>query len=178
MTHDDDGEEGYEVSGADKNLARAIYKTAVKAHTADDENIGGIHDDFDEGIARAYKNGDIVVRTEQLLQAHLWQMVNAESGRATARMVKDIVAGKTPLPMDEWLDLVITCGKLRRTTIRTMTPQDWDRIIEVRVDNAAKANQALADAKTAAGIGLAVLSANGTMQNAASAGVLPLVFPS
>lgn len=168
----------YEVSRADKDLARNLYRAAVQAHTGMDENIEDVHADFDDAVARAYKNGDIMVRTERLLQAHLWQMVNAESGRATARMVKDLVSGKTPLPLDDWLDVVVTCGKFRRTTIREITPRDWDRIIEVREENSKKAELALAETKAAAGIALGVLSSCGTMQAAAAAGAIPVRFAS
>lgn len=177
MTHPHDpGEEHVEVTDGDKRLAEELYRGIVESHIGVDDNYAPIHEDFGDAVTRAYKNGDILVRADRLLVAVLWQHVNARSGRATASMVKDLVRGRTALPVDEWLDVPVTAGSLRRTTIRHLSTGDWDRIIESRKRNLDDATSAYADTRRAALIATGLLASHGSMQAAADAGALPLAF--
>lgn len=71
--------------------------------------------------------------------------------------------------------LVITIGRLRRTTLRHLNRSDVTRLIEVRAENVAKASAAYESMRLACASLDRLLSRHGTVSDALAAGALSLV---
>lgn len=142
-----------------------LLREAVEANLAEEDNLGLVRAYFDRGVAMAWSEGSFVASVERLVSDHLWARVNAKAGRTTHSMLSEVAAGQTCLSVDEWLDQVITVGKLRRTTIRNINREDLARIIEVREENARQAQESLEQAEQAvARLDAALVSASSVPQ--------------
>jgi hypothetical protein len=166
-------DEGTPLTRQDYHLAEDIFREAVEANLADEDNLEAIRDTFEHRVGQAFQRGSFVVEVERLISDHLWARVNGRAGQTTLAMVKEIVSGQIGIDYDAWLDQVITVGKHRRTTIRNMVGNDWTRIIAVRQENADRAAEALDLTRRAASISLPAMKQHGGMAKAAATFVHP-----
>ena len=159
--------EGSPFSKHDYRLADDMFREAVEANLAEEDNLEAVRESFEKRVADAFDRGEFMVEVKRLTSDHMWARVNGRAGMNTLHMVKEIASGQIPMEIDAWLDQVVTVGKLRRSTIRNLGRNDWVRIIAVRQENADRAAEALELTKEAARISIAAMDQYGDMENAA-----------
>lgn len=159
---------GSPFSKNDYHLAEDMFREAVEANLAEEDNLEAVRAAFEARVADAFDRGEFLVEVKRLTSDHMWMKVNSDAGAMTTRMVKEIDSGQIPMELDAWLDQVVTVGKLRRSTIRHLLEGDWDRIVAVRQKNADRASRSLERTKRAARISKAAMEEYGDMAAAAS----------
>lgn len=93
-----------------------------------------------------------------------------------SQAVMDSGSARTAMVMDDWLELVLTVGKHRRTTLRDLTRNDLARIISERQQNYDRAGASLSEVKSVAAMLDAALSDYETIPAALDAGALSMHF--
>lgn len=157
-------------------LAEQMLSEATEPHLLTEDNLSDIQEEFARIAGGKFRDGRIVMEVERLVVDVLWQRVNARAGRRTQTLITDLVAGQLALSgIDRDLDLVITIGRLRRTTLRHLNRSDVTRLIEVRAENVAKASAAYESMRLACASLDRLLSRHGTVSDALAAGALSLV---
>ncbi len=159
--------EGSPFSRDDYRLADDMFREAVEANLAEEDNLEAIREAFEDRVNDAFERGEFIVEVKRLTVDHMWARVNGRAGMNTLAMVKEIASGQVALDLDAWLNLVVTVGKHRRSIIRDLGRGDWDRIIAVRQENADRAAEALELTRKAAQISVAGISEYGDMAKAA-----------
>lgn len=159
--------EGSPFSRDDYYLAEDMFREAVQANVAEEDNLEAIRAAFEERVNAAFERGEFIVEVKRLTVDHMWARVNGRAGMNTLAVVKEIVSGQTSLDMDAWLDQIVTVGKHRRSAVRDLSKTDWDRIVAVRQENADRAAEALDMAKQAARISTTAMAQYGDMTGAA-----------
>jgi hypothetical protein len=157
-------------------LAEQMLSEATEPHLLTEDNLSDIQDEFARIAGGKFRDGRIVMEVERLVVDVLWQRVNARAGRRTQTLITDLVAGQLALSgVDRDLDLVITIGRLRRTTLRHLNRSDVTRLIEVRAENVAKASAAYDQMRQACRLLDRVISEFGSIPEALAAGALHVV---
>lgn len=159
--------EGSPFSRDDYRLADDMFREAVQANLADEDNLEAIRNAFEKRVTDAFDRGEFIVEVKRLTVDHMWARVNGRAGMNTLAVVKEIASGQIAMDMDAWLDQVVTVGKHRRSTVRDLNPADWDRIVAVRQENADRAAEALDLTKRAARISTDAMQEYGDMAKAA-----------
>lgn len=159
--------EGSPFSRDDYRLADDMFREAVQANLAEEDNLESIRATFEQRVNDAFERGEFIVEVKRLTVDHMWSRVNGRAGMNTLAVVKEIASGQVGIDLDAWLDQVVTVGTRRRTTVRDLGKGDWDRIVAVRQENADRAAEALEMTKRAARISVAALAQYGDMAAAA-----------
>lgn len=159
--------EGSPFSRDDYRLADDMFREAVQANLAEEDNLEAIREDFEVRVNDAFERGEFIVEVKRLTVDHMWARVNGRAGMNTLAVVKEIASGQIGIALDAWLDQVVTVGKHRRSTVRDLGKGDWDRIVAVRQENADRASEALEMTKRAAKISVAAMAQYGDMTSAA-----------
>lgn len=159
--------EGSPFSRDDYYLAEDMFREAVQANVAEEDNLDAIRAAFEERVNAAFERGEFIVEVKRLTVDHMWARVNGRAGMNTLAVVKEIASGQIGIDLDAWLDQVVTVGKHRRSAVRDLGKTDWDRIVAVRQENADRAAEALDMTKQAAQISTAALAQYGDMAAAA-----------
>lgn len=134
----------------DYTLAETMFRQAVEDNLAEEDNLNAVKTAFYKDAARAFKDGKFITRVERLIADHLWTRVNNRAAGATRRVLRELDSGQSSIPVDEWLDQVMTVGEHRRTTVRHLGQTDMLRIVQARQDNADKSQKMLDFAKRVA----------------------------
>ena len=159
--------EGSPFSRDDYRLADDMFREAVHANLAEEDNLESIRATFEQRVNDAFERGEFIVEVKRLTVDHMWSRVNGRAGMNTLAVVKEIASGQIGIDLDAWLDQVVTVGTRRRSTVRDLGKGDWDRIVAVRQENADRAAEALEMTKRAARISVAALAQYGDMAAAA-----------
>lgn len=159
--------EGSPFSRDDYRLADDMFREAVQANLAEEDNLESIGAAFEQRVNDAFERGEFIVEVKRLTVDHMWSRVNGRAGMNTLAVVKEIASGQIGIDLDAWLDQVVTVGTRRRSTVRDLGKGDWDRIVAVRQENADRAAEALEMTKRAARISVAALAQYGDMAAAA-----------
>ena len=159
--------EGSPFSRDDYRLAEDMFREAVQANLAEEDNLEAIRATFEKRVNDAFERGEFMVEVRRLTVDHMWSRVNGRAGMNTLAVVKEIASGQIGIDLDAWLDQVVTVGTRRRSTVRDLGKGDWDRIVAVRQENADRAAEALEMTKRAARISVAALAQYGDMAAAA-----------
>ena len=159
--------EGSPFSRDDYRLADDMFREAVQANLAEEDNLESIRAAFEQRVNDAFERGEFIVEVKRLTVDHMWSRVNGRAGMNTLAVVKEIDSGQVGIDLDAWLDQVVTVGTRRRSTVRDLGKGDWDRIVAVRQENADRAAEALEMTKRAARISVAALAQYGDMAAAA-----------
>lgn len=159
--------EGSPFSRDDYRLADDMFREAVQANLAEEDNLESIRATFEQRVNDAFERGEFIVEVKRLTVDHMWSRVNGRAGMNTLAVVKEIASGQIGIDLDAWLDQVVTVGTRRRSTVRDLGKGDWDRIVAVRQENADRAAEALEMTKRAARISVAALAQYGDMAAAA-----------
>ena len=136
----------------DYRLADDMFREAVQANLAEEDNLESIRAAFEQRVNDAFERGEFIVEVKRLTVDHMWSRVNGRAGMNTLAVVKEIASGQIGIDLDAWLDQVVTVGTRRRSTVRDLGKGDWDRIVAVRQENADRAAEALEMTKRAARI--------------------------
>lgn len=159
--------EGSPFSRDDYRLADDMFREAVQANLAEEDNLDAIRETFEQRVNDAFERGEFIVEVKRLTVDHMWARVNGRAGMNTLAVVKEIASGQIGMDLDAWLDQVVTVGKHRRSTVRDLGKSDWDRIVAVRQENADRAAEALELTKKAAQMSAAAMAQYGDMTKAA-----------
>lgn len=160
----------------DYRTADDLLREAVEANIAEEDNLKEVRDHFDRIARQAFHSGSFVVEVERLVVDHLWSRANNRAGDNTTAVLKEIASHQTAMVMDDWLELVLTVGKHRRTTLRDLTRNDLARIISERQQNYDRAGASLSEVKSVAAMLDAALSDYETIPAALDAGALSMHF--
>lgn len=162
-------------------LAADMFREAIEANLADDDNLQPVHDAFNDLVDAAVGSGGIVVtgrQVKRLVRDHLWTRVNARAGRATYACLKELTSGQAAaFDVPELLNSAVTAGKNRRTLIRHLNQQDVQRMLSEREDNLAKQVTATADFRDIAATLLGWLGDYGTIPGAIDEGAVKFADP-
>jgi hypothetical protein len=119
-----------------------IFFDAVEATLIEENNLKAAHELWDslldDGIARGSIHLDRAT-IQAIVHEHLWRQVNSTASRRTTDHLTELATGQLTMDADEFLDIVVTAGKHRRTTIRHLHPDDVAKMAEERKQNAEKA---------------------------------------
>ena len=159
--------EGSPFSRDDYRLGDDMFREAVQANLAEEDNLESIRAAFEQRVNDAFERGEFIVEVKRLTVDHMWSRVNGRAGMNTLAVVKEIASGQIGIDLDAWLDQVVTVGTRRRSTVRDLGKGDWDRIVAVRQENADRAAEALEMTKRAAKISVAAMAQYGDMTSAA-----------
>jgi hypothetical protein len=134
-----------------------------------------VKEGFASRFHRLYVKGLITTDAEAALRDLHWRRVSEKSRDNTNKMILDLASGQTTLEADAWLDLWITVGRSKRTTIRHMDPMiDWNPIIAIRQKGVDDLAAVTAAARRVAPLTQAAYAAHGSMEAAVRAGGLIL----
>jgi len=127
----------------DYTLADDMFLQAVVDNLGHEDNVAEVKSAFYADAGRAFKDGKFVTTVERLIADHLWFRVNNKAQGATRRVLRELDSGQIAIPVDEWLDQVVTVGKHRRSTVRHLRRVDMLRMRQARQENVDKANAML-----------------------------------
>lgn len=128
---------------SDYDLADAMFRQATVDNLADEDNVAAIKATFYADASKAFKDGKFVTTVERLIADHLWQRMNNRAAGATRRVLREIESGQMSIPVDSWMDQVVTVGENRRSTVGNLGQADILRMVQARQDNVLKANKNL-----------------------------------
>lgn len=127
----------------DYDLADTMFWQATVDNLADEDNVAQIKTAFYDDAGKAFKDGKFIVTVERLIADHLWHRVNNRAQGATRRVLRELQSGQLSIPVDSWMDQVVTVGKHRRSTVGSLGQADFLRMVQARQDNLAKADKNL-----------------------------------
>ena len=154
-------------------LAEQMLSEATEPHILTEDNLADVKGDFARIAGGKFRDGRIIIEVERLVVDVLWQRVNANAGRRTATLIKDLISGQLAASeIDEDLDLVITVGQNRRSKLKHINRPDIDRLLEERRVNAETAAAAYAEMKSACEVLDSLLEEYGSVPAALEAGAL------
>jgi hypothetical protein len=163
-------------------IAEQAFLEATEKHIATEDNRDDIHVTFNDLITKAMGTGEIVVAgktIKKLISDYVWQKVNSSSGRRTQKYLAELRDGQlTAFEINSSLDVVLTAGKDRRTTLRNLGRSDVERMLQERHDNYSKQGKALAQFEELAEFYYSILAKYGSIPNAVKAGAFAVAKPS
>jgi len=127
----------------DYDLADAMFRQATVDNLAEEDNVGAIKSAFYSDASKAFKDGKFVTTVERLIADHLWQRMNNRAAGATRRVLRELESGQLAIPVDSWMDQVVTVGENRRSTVGNLGQADILRMVQARQDNVLKADKNL-----------------------------------
>lgn len=155
-----------------------LYDDSINEGVMDgDSSTGHIKEIVDPKFLRAIRRGHLAVNPDQLIIDAAWRTASDRSAASTTQFIKDVNDGQTGLELDLWLDSPITVGKVKRTSIRFLLPEDMEIIVAVREQHWKDAGAVHASAVAAKGIIVPMLHAHKSMEAAVRVGGLILTAP-
>lgn len=124
-------------------LAESMFRQATVDNIAEEDNVAAIKAAFYADASKAFHDGKFVTSVERLISDHLWQRMNNRAAGATRRVLREIESGQLSIPVDPWMDQVVTVGENRRSTVGDLGQADILRMVQARQDNLAKADKNL-----------------------------------
>lgn len=130
-------------------LAEQMFTEAIETHVDEEDNRDLVHETFSDLVRDAIGSGQVVITGREVVRmadAYLWATINSRAGRRTQSMLKALAQGQMAIDgIDEALDLGITVGNGRRTTIRHLNREDVIRMVAEREANLAKQHAAFSE---------------------------------
>ena len=127
----------------DYDLADEMFRQATVDNLAEEENVSAIKEAFYADAGKAFKDGKFITTVERLIADHLWQRVNNKAQTATRRVLRELQSGQLSIPVESWMEQVVTVGKHRRSTVGALGQPDFLRMVQARQDNLLKADKNL-----------------------------------
>ena len=160
------------------DIAEQAFSEATEKHILVEDNRADIHQTFNEIIDKAIGHGEVIVTGKtvtKLIADYVWQKVNSTSGRRSQKYLRDLRSGQIPaFEIEATLDVVLTAGAERRTTLRHLQTDDVERMLAERVSNHAKSTKALTEFEEIAAFYKHVLAEYGSIPQAIKAGAFTI----
>lgn len=161
------------------DIAEQAFSEATEKHILVEDNREDIHATFNQIIDKAIGQGEVIVTGKtvtKLIADYVWQKVNSTSGRRSQKYLRDLRSGQiAAFEIEATLDVVLTAGAERRTTLRHLQTDDVERMLAERANNHAKSAKSLAEFEEIAAFYKQVLSEYGSIPAAIKAGAFAIV---
>lgn len=124
------------------DLAAQMMSEATEAHLATEDNRDLVHETFGRLVTESIMVGTLRLTTNEqaaILRSYMWGRESQRAGQRTKNLLSALYRGQMSIEgINSHLDLVITAGEGRRTTLRHLDTNDVRRMTDEREANKRK----------------------------------------